>query len=117
MSPIIINSTVNNNLSKPKMNRKNVPDLEVPSVEAVEENTEKAREERRATGRTIAIIIFVVLMCTAIYHVIQKKTTVLTGVSPCIIKVSVSMSLLKRMGFTCVFHGQRLNLKLQLFKE
>lgn len=116
MSPIIINSTVNNNLSKPKMNRKNA-DLEVPSVEAVEENTEKAREERRATGRTIAIIIFVVLMCTAIYHVIQKKTTVLTGVRLCFIKVSVSMSLLKRMDFTSVLHGQRLNLKLQLFKD
>lgn len=91
MSPIIINSTVNNNLAKPKMNRK-TPDLEVPSVDAVEENTEKAREERRATGRTIAIIIFVVLMCTAIYHVIQKKTTVLTGVSLCNIKKSVSLS-------------------------
>lgn len=52
-----------------------------PTVEdTAEENTEKSREERRATGRTIAIVIFVILMCTAIYHVIQKKTTVLTGV-------------------------------------
>lgn len=85
MSPIIINSTVNNNLSKPKIKNKEVPEVE-PTVEdegKSDENIEKAREERRATGRTIVIIIFVVLMCTALYHVIQKKTTVLTGVSHC----------------------------------
>lgn len=68
------------------MHRKDVPEKEstadsVQSEDKTEESTEKAREKRRATGRTITIIIFVIVMCTAIYHIIQKKTTVLTGVS------------------------------------
>lgn len=41
----------------------------------------EAREERKATGRSIAIGIFIALMFLALYHVIQKKTTILAGVS------------------------------------
>lgn len=44
------------------------------------DDTEIAREERKATGRSVAIVIFLCLMCLAIYHVIQRKTTILAGV-------------------------------------
>lgn len=45
------------------------------------EDEEDKREQRRATGRSVAIVIFLSLMCLALYHVIQKKTTILAGVS------------------------------------
>ncbi|KAG5682265.1 hypothetical protein PVAND_011629 [Polypedilum vanderplanki] len=70
MSPIIINST------NPIIHKSNNLDDE----EKGEEDTEKAREERKQTGRSIAIIIFLSLMCLALYHVIQRKTTILAGV-------------------------------------
>lgn len=53
------------------------------------EDEEDAREERKATGRSVAIVIFLALMCLALYHVIQKRTTILAGVSCA-------------MGFLCV---------------
>ncbi|KAL7038871.1 hypothetical protein ACKWTF_009723 [Chironomus riparius] len=73
MSPILINSTSN---VIPKTSHNN----NIVEEEKVEEETEIAREERKATGRSIAIIIFLSLMCLALYHVIQKKTTILAGV-------------------------------------
>lgn len=45
-----------------------------------ERNDEEAREERRATGRSVAIVIFLSLMCLAIYHVFDRKTTILASV-------------------------------------
>lgn len=60
---------------------------DVESLDSIQEcvkdddNTETAREERKATGRTVAVVIFLCLMCLAIYHVIQRKTTILAGVS------------------------------------
>lgn len=45
-----------------------------------EDDTEVAREERKATGRSVAILIFLCLMCLALYHVVQRKTTILAGV-------------------------------------
>lgn len=41
---------------------------------------EESRDKRRATGRSVAIVIFLSFMCLALYHVIQRKTTVLAGV-------------------------------------
>lgn len=56
--------------------------LEAPPEPLQEENRddEESREERKATGRSVAIFIFISLMCLALYHVIQKKTTILAGV-------------------------------------
>lgn len=62
-------------------------DKEIKTDSLVEEspgevkNEEEAREERKATGRSVAIVIFLSLMCLALYHVIQRKTTILAGVS------------------------------------
>lgn len=53
--------------------------LETPQEE--DRNDEEAREERKATGRSVAIFIFLSLMCLALYHIVQKKTTILAGVS------------------------------------
>lgn len=54
------------------------PSIDKPEDEDDEDSRE---EERRATGRSIAIVVFLSLMCLALYHVIEKKTTVLAGVS------------------------------------
>lgn len=39
------------------------------------------QEERKATGRTIAIVIFLSVMCVALYQVVQRRKTALAGVS------------------------------------
>lgn len=103
MSPILINAGTSNqssatssiwaNTDDAKLNKKkkkikdevklsqSKPEV-VPVVEEKsEEEIERAREERKATGRTIAIVIFLSLMCLALYQVIQRKTTILAGVS------------------------------------
>ncbi|CRK96620.1 CLUMA_CG009880, isoform A [Clunio marinus] len=85
MSPIIINSGTSNITPSSKAHRKDSPNKEKnhelsDEEQKLEEGTEKAREERKATGRSIAIIIFLSLMCLALYHVIKKKTTILAGV-------------------------------------
>ena len=54
---------------------------ETPQEEEKNEEEEEAREERKATGRSVAIVIFLSLMCLALYHVVQRKTTILAGVS------------------------------------
>lgn len=86
MSSILINSTAKV-VKMPKSIKKdevepNHQNPESPEgAEKNEEQTEEAREDRKATGRSIAIIIFLSLMCLALYHVVQRKTTVLAGVS------------------------------------
>ncbi|XP_070500968.1 uncharacterized protein [Chironomus tepperi] len=83
MSAILISSTSNvipkSHISS-SINNNNVVCPPIPEEEKVEEETEIAREERKQTGRSIAIIIFLSLMCLALYHVIQRKTTILAGV-------------------------------------
>lgn len=91
MSPILINTgTTNLTTTSPTVGTKKVkkpmsevePTLEQSQViSKSDEETEEAREERKATGRSIAIIIFLSLMCLALYHVVQRKKTVLAGVS------------------------------------
>lgn len=88
MSPILINSTSNvtaNATAFPKKLKKSPSDVESTvslSRDSIKnEETEEAREERKATGRSIAIVIFLSLMCLALYHVVQRKKTVLAGVS------------------------------------
>lgn len=50
------------------------------NVREQDEIDDEAREERKATGRSVAIVIFLSLMCLALYHVVQRKTTILAGV-------------------------------------
>lgn len=84
MSPIIINSTTSN-VKMPKAAKKVVPEIEA-SVESLQgdqkegELTEKAREDRKATGRSVAILILICLVVLALYQTIKKKT-ILAGVS------------------------------------
>lgn len=90
MSPIIVNAGTSSLSSHMVNTRKNPLSPEEPDLvshgETTDEqksaaDTEKAREERKATGRSIAIMIFISLMCLALYHVVQRKTTILAGVS------------------------------------
>lgn len=84
MSPILINSSTNNAPASSSFHQKKLSQNDLEStLEAANEDphTEIAREERKATGRSVAIVIFLSLMCLALYHVIQRKTTILAGVS------------------------------------
>lgn len=103
MSAILINSASSSKTSKEfpsgikekpkkiKVKEKEVDKIKEKDIktESLEEspgpgeevNDEEAREERKATGRSVAIVIFLSLMCLALYHVIQRKTTILAGVS------------------------------------
>lgn len=84
MSPILVNTGTYVPPS-PMVKQKKVGKSDVVSSfdppQDEKKNEVEAREERKATGRTIAIIIFLCLMCLALYHVIQRKTTILAGVS------------------------------------
>jgi hypothetical protein len=85
MSPIVINAQPTNFVPPNKVKDKKLSsqsDLE-PSREPPgdEGDIEKAREERKANGRKISFVIFVSLMCLALYHIVQRKTTILAGVS------------------------------------
>lgn len=87
MSPILINSTSNvsvpNTVKVKKYSKSEVESVMSSSEDGVktEAEIENAREERKATGRSVAIIIFLSLMSLALYHVIERKTTILAGVS------------------------------------
>lgn len=75
MSPILVNAGTSN-----LVNTGSITPCDHSEIKN-EEDIEDAREERKATGRSIAIIVFISLMCLALYHVIERKKTILAGVS------------------------------------
>lgn len=79
MSPILINAQTSGVTPPKAVKKSSQSDLE--STVDDEAKVQKARDERKSTGRSIAIIIFLSLMCLALYHIFQKKTSVLAGVS------------------------------------
>jgi hypothetical protein len=79
MSPILINAQTSGVKPPKPVKKSSQSDLE--STVEEEPTVQKARDDRKATGRSIAIIIFVSLMCLALYHIFHKKTSVLAGVS------------------------------------